>query len=246
MGWFEDQIQQRINGQDDDLHDVLVEMANIVSGNPSMVYFVGSRKVVENAVKQLLLYFNKGDIEIPVNIKETDQILKYVCREADLMTRPVTLEHNWYKHMTGTMLGTLKSNGTMIAILPGQFGQYYYYNAETMKRVRITRQNEDLIDRQALCFYNSFPARKLTSRDIINFIQANVLRWDLFTVLASLLLCTVMGLCIAPLTRILYEIVLPSGEIVGMVSLLVFILTLKLSQGAFDVLMNLNKQKIIA
>lgn len=246
MGWFEDQIQQRINGQDDDLHDVLVEMANIVSGNPSMDYFVGSRKVVENAVNQLLLYFNKGDIEIPVNIKETDQILKYVCREADLMTRPVTLEHNWYKHMTGTMLGTLKSNGTMIAILPGQFGQYYYYNAETMKRVRITRQNEDLIDRQALCFYNSFPARKLTSRDIINFIQANVLRWDLFTVLASLLLCTVMGLCIAPLTRILYEIVLPSGEIVGMVSLLVFILTLKLSQGAFDVLMNLNKQKIIA
>ena len=94
MGWFEDQIQQRINGQDDDLHDVLVEMANIVSGNPSMDYFVGSRKVVENAVKQLLLYFNKGDIEIPVNIKETDQILKYVCREADLMTRPVTLEHN--------------------------------------------------------------------------------------------------------------------------------------------------------
>ena len=55
MGWFEDQIQQRINGQDDDLHDVLVEMANIVSGDPSMIHFVGSRKVVENAVKQLLL-----------------------------------------------------------------------------------------------------------------------------------------------------------------------------------------------
>ena len=111
MGWFDEQIQQKIEDQENDLNDVLMEMAGIVMNDSFHVHFTGSRAVVRNATNELLTYFHKGEVEVPESITEPDQVLEYLCSVAGLMKRPVTLEHGWYRNLMGAMLGTLKEDG---------------------------------------------------------------------------------------------------------------------------------------
>ena len=245
MGWFDEQIQQKIEDQENDLNDVLMEMAGIVMNDSFHVHFTGSRAVVRNATNELLTYFHKGEVEVPESITEPDQVLEYLCSVAGLMKRPVTLEHGWYRNLMGAMLGTLKEDGTMIAILPGRFGRYHYYNPKTRKKIRINRRTEKQIDREAICFYNGLPEGRLSKKDIRVFMRENIFLSDVAAVVAAILLSMIVGLFFAPLTRILYGAVLPSGNITVMLSLLIFILTLKLFQSAMDVLKDLNNKKIV-
>ena len=244
MGWFEEQIRQKIEVQSKDLDDALMEMAEIVVSDREMIQYNDERIVVKNAVQELLRFYHMKEVQIPESVTGTEQILDYVCSTAGLMKREVRLEEGWYRHLTGAMLGVLKDSQTMVAILPGRTGKYYYFNAQTGRKVKLNRKTEQKISRDAYCFYASFSEHSVQKKDIKRFVRQNIFLPDLVRTCISIIAAMLLGLLLSPLTSILYSTVLPGGHFAAAAALLVFMLSVKLSQSSVDMLKDLNLKKI--
>ena len=244
MGWFEEQIRQKIKVQNRDLDDALMEMAEIVVSDREMIQYNDERIVVNNAVQELLRFYHKKELQIPESVTGTEQILDYVCSTAGLMRREVRLEEGWYRHLTGAMLGMLKDSQTMVAILPGSTGKYYYFNAQTGRKVKLNRKTEQEISREAYCFYAAFPEQSVRKKDIKRFVRQNIFLPDVVRTCVSVFIAMLLGLMLSPLTQILYSTVLPGGRFAAVAALLVFMLAVKLSQSSMDMLKDLNLKKI--
>ena len=246
MGWFEEQLRKRTQAEESALNDVITEMAGIIVGSRLLANFKASRIIARNAIESILAFYHIEMTELPEDLDELDDILGYLSRTHNFMCRNVLLTKGWHVNAFGAMLGTLKETGELISILPDSFGGYYYLNAQTGKKTRITGRNEMDIDAEAICFYMGLPTKKLDIRELCNYMLGNLktrewIRLGVF-VLAGLLL----GLLVAPLTQLLYAEVLESDGLKAMLSLLLFFLTVKLSQSIMDMLKQVSIQRISA
>lgn len=241
MGWFEEQIQNRINEDQNDLNDVIIEMAGIITNSRILSRFNNDRISVNNAMAQILKYYDAQIVEASDDKKQDiRELLEYHCRMAHIMYRNVVLEPGWSKKAFGAMLGTLKDSGKIISIFPDVLGRYYYLDSVTNQRIRISRKNEGQIDCNAICFYKGLPRDKVTPPDVISFMLLHFRAWDWLSIMLYTAFSVAAGLLIAPLTELVYNEVLSSGKLAALTSILFFLLTVKLSQSIMDMLVQLG------
>ena len=105
MGWFDEQIRERMKSDQELLEDSYLQIAGAVLGN-----YMGSRLedeqlVAKEALDDVLKYYHYKPVEVPDTIHDVNEQLDYVLRPLGLMTRDVTLEKGWYKDAFGPMLG---------------------------------------------------------------------------------------------------------------------------------------------
>lgn len=100
MGWFEEQIQDRINEDQNDLNDVIIEMAGIITNSRILSRFNNDRISVNNAMAQILKYYDAQIVEASDDKKQDiRELLEYHCRMAHIMYRNVVLEPGWSKKL---------------------------------------------------------------------------------------------------------------------------------------------------
>ena len=124
MGWFDEQIRQRIQNDDEMFADAFAQMANLVNSEKIISSFMDNRKIAEEAIADILKYYHVRVQEIPDNMKDINQVLEYLLRPSGIMRRTVHLAEGWQEDAVGAMLGT-KKDGSIVAILPGKFKGYY-------------------------------------------------------------------------------------------------------------------------
>ena len=126
--------------------------------------------IVKEAIDDILKYYHEKPGDIPESIKNVSDQLEYALRPAGLMVRDVELEGNWQHDAFGPMLGYMKETGTTVALLPGAVFGYYYRDPATGKRTRVTRKTAKLFSRDALCFYQPLPMKKLGIGDLLLYM----------------------------------------------------------------------------
>ena len=146
MGWFEEQIRNRIQADRDDVDDVVLRLAGIIVGQQALAWFKADRLIAKNAIETILKYYHMEFDELPETLTGVGEMLDYLASETGLMYRNVTLHAGWRKNAFGAMLGSLKDTGELIPIMPGAMGGYYYVDSDSGKRIRVTRSNEKEID----------------------------------------------------------------------------------------------------
>ena len=77
--------------------------------------------------------------EVPPEITDVNEQLDYLIRPEGMMTRDVKLEKGWYKDAYGAMLGTLKEDGSLIALIPGKISGYTFYDPKSRKVRKVNR-----------------------------------------------------------------------------------------------------------
>ena len=193
MSWFDEQIRLRKQRDDDSFADAISGIGSAVMGR-RLTHALEEREIAQSAIEEILKYYHfkmKGD-ELPPSIKTVDDQLEYRMRPFGIMRREVTLEKGWYKNAVGAMLGTLKEDGSAVALIPGSFSGYTYLDLSTGKRVRLNRKTEELLDREATCFYEPLPMRSLKVPDLLRFMFRQLSAADL--VLYFLIMAAVTGL----------------------------------------------------
>ena len=120
--------------------------------------------------------------------------LEYVLRPTGLMTREVELEEGWQNDAYGPMLGYLKKVGTAVALLPGTIYGYYYKDPATGKKTRITRKTANLFSREALCFYQPLPMKKLGIPDLLLYMKNSITHGDLAVIVLATLAVQLVGM----------------------------------------------------
>ncbi len=167
MGWFDEQIRQRILSDNEQLSDALAEVTYSIVGAGSAL--AGEKRKMQAALDEISDYFHIAKREIPKDITQIDDQLDFLLRPSGIMRRTVRLTTGWYKDCGGVMLAQ-KKNGTFCALIPGFARGYSYFDYDTGRKVRVDARTAEEIQDEALCFYRPLPQKKLTVMDLIKFI----------------------------------------------------------------------------
>lgn len=211
MGWFDEQIKQRIENDDEMFAEAFARMANLVSSEKIITSFSDDRKLAEEAIGDILKYYHVRIREIPDKLEDINEVLEYLLCPAGIMRRTVKLSGDWYQDAIGAMLGT-KKDGSIIALLPGGMHGYYYREYSTGKIKKINRKNAEEIDEEAVCFYQPFSLTKLKIPDLLRYLFRQLHTKDYMMILAATGVLTALGLVTPKISHYLYGKVLVYGS----------------------------------
>ena len=198
MGWFDEQIKQRMQSDEEILEDSFFRMAGAVLDRRSEERMNDARMddrraITREALDDILRYFHKKPAEIPDGMEDPAEQLACALRPTGLMTREVKLEQDWRRSAFGPMLGMMKDTGELVALMPGTLTGYWYRDPDTGRKLRITRRTEKLFAPEALCFYEPLPMKKLGIPDLMRYMGRSVSRGDLLLILIASLSVTLVG-----------------------------------------------------
>ena len=178
MGWFDEQIEYRKKREREMLSDSYDKLTYTLTGRKSGAGFKEGEDV-SDALQTLLKYFGIRGKEIPAKLKDLDAQLDYLLTASGIMYRRVTLEEGWHEDAMGVMITTLRESGRVITVLRDSMGRYVYTDPMTGVRVRINAAEEKKIGDEAYCFYKPLPLRKITLRDLFDYMKNSLDLWDL-------------------------------------------------------------------
>ena len=224
MGWFDEQVRQRIENDQAAFQDAFTQMAGAVIGGRASAALGAGGKRAENAIQEILNYYHIKPQKLPDNLKDLNEQLEYLMRPSGVMRRQVTLEKGWYKDAIGPMLGTRTDDGSVVALIPSGFSGYRFFDETLGKYRKLSRRTEGLIAKDAICFYKPFPLKKLTLADLSRYLVESLSLSDFVLVGLSTLAVTLVGMLTPRLNSILFSTVIQSGSLQLLWAITVFFL----------------------
>lgn len=245
MNWFEEQLSYREKSDNADFEDAIDSIANAVMGN-RLREALTRNEIAGSAIEEILKYYHckSKEEELPPQIKTVDEQLEYRMRPFGIKYRNVTLEKGWYHYAVGAMLGTLKEDGSVVALIPGKFSGYRYINVNTGAKVVLNRKTEQLLDKEAVCFYEPLPLKALTVGDLLKFMMQQLSVSDIALYLILMGVSAALGLLSPLFTKWLFGDVLESGSIRVLVSLAVFTVCFSIGRLCFSSYQGLINSRI--
>ncbi len=246
MGWFDEQIKQRKQSDDQLLEEAFVRIADAVLGTKLSAAYQSDEAKASGEIGEILKYYKIKPREVPDSIKGLDDRLEFLLRPHGVMRRSVLLEKGWYRDAIGAMLARRKDDGSVVALIPRGLTGYAYYDAKAAQWVRIGKQNEDLFDDEAICFYKPFPLTKLTVPALMRYIAECIDRADVVLAALSALLVSLVGLLTPRLTALLFGRVAESGSLCLLIAIAVFMVSVSVSQLLFQAISTMLTGRITA
>ena len=242
MGWFDEQIKQRKQNDQDVFTDAFINIAGAVMGSRLSSALNDERQQMKNAFDEILRFYHINTKDIPDNITDRNEQLEYLLRPHGIMRRTVTLSKGWYKDAIGAMLGIRKSDGMVVALIPAGFSGYRYRDMETGKHVKINGKNQKLFEEEAIVFYKPLPLKALGISDLMRYILGTLSPADFVMTGVSALAVTLIGMLSPKLNNLLFSRVIEDGSTQILLAITVFMICVTLS----SLLINGVKSLIIA
>ena len=234
MGWFENQIQDRREADQQLLEDSFLRIAGVVMGERDAQRIGDARIITKSAIDEILKYYHYKPSELPENITDGDEQLDYCLRPHGMMRRSVELKKGWYKDAYGPILAFRKDDGSPAALLPGTIRGYFFRDPATGKAVRLNAETEQLFDPDAICFYRPLPLKSLSIPDLLLYMKRCVSTSDIFMIVFAAISVAGVGLLIPRLTRALTGPVLASARGSALIGLAICLVCVSLSMQLFS------------
>lgn len=211
MGWFDEQIKQRIKNDEEAFSTSFEKMAQMISGTSFGKDGRDSFLLSKDAIEEILRFYHIKPKEIPESVKDINEQLEYLLRPFGIMWREIYLKDQWYQDAIGPILGRTKE-GETIALLPRKLGGYYYFDYKNGKKVCITAKNVSQLDKEAIYFYKPFPLKALGINDFFQYLMGMLTTSDFMAVAFLSLLLVFLGMLTPVVNNILFSQVIYSGE----------------------------------
>lgn len=161
-------------------------------------------KQAKDAVEEILKYYHVPSTELPINLKDINEILEFLLRPSGIMRRTVTLDGEWYKDAMGPFL-FLSEEGEATALIPKGTRGYTYFDKETGKRVSVGKKNAEKFRGEAICFYKPFPLKELNAADLVRYMLSSLSTGDYVSVILATLAVSLIGLFTAYANNIIFS-----------------------------------------
>ena len=211
MGWFDEQIEDRKKQERRMLTDSYERLQLTVTGRKSGESFLEGEDV-NDAIEALLKYFGIRERTIPANVRDLEGRLDYLLSSSDIMYRKVTLEEGWHEDAMGVLITNLAESGAVITVMRDAAGVYSYQDPLTGRTVHVTRAQEKKIGNEAYCFYRPLPLRKITLKDLIQYMASTLSSWDIAAFVMASMAITMVGMILPKLNHILMGEVVTYGS----------------------------------
>ena len=213
MSWFEEQLETRKRLDDEQVSEAYGQIARAVAGAkraPRMT--LDDVAATDSAVAVVLRYFGEKPATVPVSLTDPSDRMDYAIRSCGMMKRRVMLQGRWWTDASGAYLGQL-STGEPIAIIPQGLRSYCYVVPGTNKKVLLTARTAADVMPEAFCFYRPLPETSLSSRDLMRFMGASLDVGDYVRIALATLAVALVGLLPAVANNLLFDRIIPSGEV---------------------------------
>ena len=244
MGWFEEQVKLRKQKDDEIFGDSFVGIAGAIMGSKISAALNDDRTVTKNAIDEILKYCHVKSREVPDVIKDMNEQLEYLMRPYGIMRRTVKLSDGWYQDAIGAMLGTLREDGSVVALVPAGLSGYVYIDTKTKKRIKICKKNEGLFEEEAIAFYKPFPLKSIGIPALIRYIIGTLSVSDFVLVGAAALAVSLIGLFLPKINSIIFSTVIESGSLQLLAAISVFLVCVSISSMILNVVKSLITSKI--
>ena len=244
MGWFNDQIRQRMENDQEVLEDSFFRMANAVMDKWNTEYSRGGKALSQRALTDILRYYHEKPVEIPEEMTEFSEQMEFTFRPSGLMIRDVELEEGWQNDATGPMLGCLRESGTIVALMPRTVAGYSFRDPESGKTVRVTKKTAKRFEREAICFYRPLPMKRLGIPDLILYMKNSISHGDLILIAAASLAVTLLGLLVPRVYALLTGPVLQSRNLNLLMGIGMFLLGTAFSSQILSMIRSLLMERI--
>ena len=222
MGWFDEQIRDRRQYDDEAFSEAFANMASAVMGRRISAAVSDDRRAAKTAIDDILKYCGVKSREVPDSITDVNEQLEYILRPYGIMRRTVRLEAGWYRDAIGVMLGSFRESGKAVALIPGGLSGYTYYDPETGRRKRIGRKEQHLFGEEAVVFYKPFPLKKLSLSALTGYIVRTLSASDYIMIALATLALSLLGMLSPVISKLLFAQVLPSGSVRLLMAMAVF------------------------
>jgi NHLM bacteriocin system ABC transporter ATP-binding protein len=203
---FESVINKRKNYDKEMYEDAFDDLISILG-----ISGPRSAREAKGAIANILKFLGKSTPEIPENISDIGEQLEYMLRPSGIMKRRVELSGRWWQDGMGCLLANRK-DGRIIALFPRRFRGYEYRDQDG-RIIKIDRENASDINTDAFCFYKSLPSGSLKIKDLIIFMANCVSKSDIAFMIVIYIAMQAVGMLFPYLTNIIYDILIPSGEL---------------------------------
>ena len=244
MGWFDEQIRQRKESDQEVFEDSIFRMASVVLGKQGTGILNDERIITKAAIDDILKYYHYKPSEIPDSVKESEEQLEYCLRPHGLMRRNVKLEEGWYKDAYGPVLAFRKTDGIPVALLPKPFIGYWYKDPDSGEKKNLNKENAAVFDTDAICFYRPLPLKKLGIPDLIIFLKNCLNTGDYVLLVLLTLLVTLVGMVNPNITKALTGFVRESKSISLLIGTAVFMLSALISSQLINTVRSLMMNRI--
>ena len=229
MGWFEKQIKQRSDLDQQIFEDSFFNVASIVTGDRKASRFSDERIITGQAIDEVLKYYHYKPVEVPKSVKDPEEYIDYCLRPHGIMRRDINLDEGWYRDSFGPVLAFMKEGGEPVTLLPGTLRGYYYISKDTGKRVALNKKTDALFERVGYCFYKPLPQRKIGIRDLLLYMKSCLSANDVTLIVLATLAVTLVGMFIPRITKALTGPVLASGSAAMLISIAICLFCTSLS-----------------
>lgn len=244
MGWFEEQIKQRKENDDNVFSDSFVNLAGAVMGSKISAALNDNRRITKDAIDEILKYYHVKSREIPDHIRDMNEQLEYLLRPYGIMRRIVHLEKGWYRDACGAMLATKKDSGEVVALLPTGLAGYSYLDRESGKRIRISRKNEGLFELEGIAFYKPFPLKKIGIPALMKYAFGTLSLADLVLFGLATLSAILVGMLTPKINHIIFSDVIENESMQLFFAITVFLVCVSVSSLLIGVLKSLLMARI--
>lgn len=243
--WFDEQIKYREESDNADLTEALDSIAGAVMGK-RLQNALSYNEIAESAIDEILKYYHckSKKEEIPKTIKTVEEQVEYRLRPFGIKNRKVTLEKGWYRQSVGAMLGTLKEDGSAVALIPGRLSGYRFCNIKTGKWTRLNSRTEKLLDPEALCFYQPLPQKALKTSDLLTFMTDQLSVSDIALFIGLMAGSTALGWLTPMFTKWLFGDVIESGNTRVLLALSAFMICFSISRLCYSCFQSLINARI--
>ena len=229
MGWFEEQIKERKRNDDSVLTESFVNIAGAIMGRRVSDALNDDRAITQNAIDEILKYYRVKSREVPDNLKDMNDQLEYLMRPYGIMRRTVKLSKGWYRDAIGAMLGMMKEDGRIVALIPDGLSGYRYHDFKTGKREKVNRQNGSLFSEDAIAFYKPFPAKKLGIPALMQYIVHTLSPSDFILIVLCTFAASLFGMFMPRLNNILFSTVITSASMQLLYAVTIFMVCVSIS-----------------
>ncbi len=244
MGWFDEQIKQRKENDENIFSDSFVNIAGAVMGSKISAALNDNTQITKNAIDEILKYYHVKSREIPENIKDMNEQLEYLMRPYGIMRRTVHLEKGWYKDAIGAMLATKKDGGEVVALIPTGLSGYSYFDETKGKRIRISRKNEELFELEAIAFYKPFPLKKIGIPSLLKYVVETLSVTDFILFGLATLAATLVGMLSPKINHIIFSDVIENESMQLFFAVTVFLVCVSVSMLFINMLKSLLMARI--
>lgn len=244
MGWFDEQIRQRKQSDEDAFSDAFVHIVGAVMGRKYSAALRDDRQKAKNAIDQILKYYHIKSRDVPENIKDMEEQLEFLMRPHGIMRRTVELEKGWYRDAVGAMLAIRKEDAQVIALIPQGFSGYVFLDDVSGKWVKVSKKNEMIFEKEAIAFYKPFPLKKMSIMSLLKYASGCLAPSDLIIFGGATLVVTLLGMFLPKINSLIFSEIIDSGSMQLLLSIAVFLACVNISTIMFRSINNLFMERI--